>query len=231
MNDFSTIKCTGRTLAIGDIHACGKTFVALLEQINLQKEDCIFILGDIINRGKRQKKTIKTIMSLQKEGYSIYCVRGNHEQYLITQMNSAPSEDFNKLCKKIDLEWILKKDDNSTVKSKYASFFNNLPLYYKTDKFWFSHAGFDFSKSNPFENTDAMLHQRKINGIENIPEGITIVHGHTPISFEKITRSVEANLPIINIDNGCVLKKHKNMGQLICLDVNSKKIYTQKNID
>ena len=46
-------KNTGRRFAISDIHGCGKTFIYLVEDIlNLKKDDQLFILGDLIDRGK-----------------------------------------------------------------------------------------------------------------------------------------------------------------------------------
>ena len=37
--------------AISDIHGCLKSFQALLEKIDLKKEDELFLLGDYIDRG------------------------------------------------------------------------------------------------------------------------------------------------------------------------------------
>jgi len=74
---------TGRILAISDIHGCYETFMALIEQLRLQKNDNLFISGDMVNRGKDSKKLIKRLIALKKDGYHIFPIRGNHEQAII----------------------------------------------------------------------------------------------------------------------------------------------------
>jgi serine/threonine protein phosphatase 1 len=76
-----------RRLAISDIHGCYNTFDSLLQTIGLSKEnESLYILGDMINRGKHSKKVIKKILSLQNQGYSIFPLRGNHEQFVIAEI-------------------------------------------------------------------------------------------------------------------------------------------------
>lgn len=73
-----------RTFAIGDIHGCSKTFEKLLfEKINIQKTDQIFCIGDYIDRGENSKAAIDLILQLRQEGYSLFTLRGNHEQMLL----------------------------------------------------------------------------------------------------------------------------------------------------
>ncbi len=68
-----------RKLAIGDIHGCNKTFKALLDQINLSKDDELTLLGDYIDRGPDSKGVIDTIINLQSSGYQVRALRGNHD--------------------------------------------------------------------------------------------------------------------------------------------------------
>lgn len=42
----------GRRFAIADIHGCFYTFQALIKRIQFSAGDQLFILGDMINRGK-----------------------------------------------------------------------------------------------------------------------------------------------------------------------------------
>jgi len=232
MNNTNSDKIIERRFAIGDIHGCGKTFLALLEKIQPTKSDHIYILGDLINRGKRTKKVIKTIISLQEDGYNIFALRGNHEEYLINAMNNNTPTEFIKLCKKIRLEWLIESKTPFKIKSKYYNFFNSLPYYYDLGDRLLSHAGFDLCNDNIFENKSAMLQQREHLCIDNFKRDALIIHGHTPISLNKITRSIDANLPIINIDNGCVYySTEKNKAHLICINLDSLEIISQKNIE
>lgn len=250
----------GKRLAVSDIHGCALTFEMLLNTINLQKEDNLFILGDIINRGKRSKKLVKKIILLQKEGYLIFPLRGNHEQYVISEMQKKSLEKFFIICEKLNLEWLfksqkkiveeeyskffyaickflrltslLKPKELLILKSKYTEFFLNLPYYYDLGDILLSHAGFDLSQNNMFDNLYAMINQREFTNIDKIPNSVKIVHGHSPISLQKIKNAITSNSPTINIDNGCVYKsKDMNKGNLVCLDLDSFEIVVQKNID
>lgn len=82
-----------RRFAISDIHGCLRSFRALLEEINFSKEDTLYLLGDYIDRGPDSKGVIDHIWKLQKEGYTVHCLRGNHEQMLLNEI-SSPNNYF-----------------------------------------------------------------------------------------------------------------------------------------
>ena len=70
-----------RIIAIGDIHGCLKTLNFLLtERIKLKNEDQVFLLGDYINRGPDSNGILELILNLKETGYSIFPIRGNHEE-------------------------------------------------------------------------------------------------------------------------------------------------------
>ncbi|HPM12847.1 MAG TPA: metallophosphoesterase [Bacteroidales bacterium] len=222
---------TGRRLAISDIHGCYNTFDTLLQTISLSKSDSLYILGDMINRGKHSKKVLKTIMHLQEEGYSIFPLRGNHEQFVLAEISQKQGLELALTCERMKLHWLLHKDTRE-LKQKYVQFLQNLPYYFDLGDRLLVHAGFDLCKENIFENTYAMLHQREFSCTEHIPDDVKIIHGHTPVSLEKIKRSILNNHAIINIDNGCVYKSFDpNKANLICLDIDSFEITIQRNVD
>ena len=74
----------GRRIAIGDIHGCFQTFKALITTINPTKKDQIFILGDLIDKGKQSKAVVDYVIEWQEKGYNFFVVRGNHEQSFLT---------------------------------------------------------------------------------------------------------------------------------------------------
>ncbi|MFO7868616.1 MAG: metallophosphoesterase [Bacteroidales bacterium] len=231
MIQFQTTYNSGFHYAISDVHGCAYTFNALIHKINLSQHDSLFILGDSINRGKHSKKLIDTIINLQHDGYNIYPLRGNHEQFIISEYNNTNTHEFYKVCKHMKLTWLFKKNSCSQFKKKYRVFFESLPYFYSHKNFLLSHAGFDFWNDNFFDNKHAMLYLRGNMPVEKIPENTYVIHGHTPISISKIKRSINHKLPIINIDNGCVYKKQQNKGNLICLNLDTFDITIQKNID
>jgi len=223
---------TGKRFAISDIHGCANTFIALLEKIAFTHNDTLYILGDMISRGKRSKKTIKTILSLQNDGYSVIPIRGNHEQFIISEFEKNDINNFYTLCKRMKMLWLFEDKNTMKIKHTYKQFFLNLPYYISLENILLSHAGFDFSSSQIFENTYAMLNQRSCTHTELVPDSIKVIHGHTPISIEKIKRSILSGSPIINIDNGCVYKSNsKQRGNLVCIDIDNFDLYIQKNIE
>ena len=72
-----------KKFAISDIHGCNITFKALLEKIDFQKTDELYMLGDYVDRGPNSKGVIDAILELQKEGYFVKCLMGNHEEAMI----------------------------------------------------------------------------------------------------------------------------------------------------
>ena len=65
----------GMHYAVSDIHGCGDKYYKLLEKLNLQKDDMLFVLGDTLDRGK---DGIEIIMDIQKRN-NILHLCGNHE--------------------------------------------------------------------------------------------------------------------------------------------------------
>src|SRR5688500_972031 len=78
--------------ALTDIHGCAQTLKALvLEQLKLQKDDELYILGDLVNKGPDSKGVIDFIIHLQKQHYTIQCLRGNHDQMLLRAATKGES--------------------------------------------------------------------------------------------------------------------------------------------
>ena len=65
---------------IPDIHGFPKTLEYLIRQIALTKNDQLFFLGDYIDRGPSSAGVLDIILDLQNQGYTVYCLRGNHEE-------------------------------------------------------------------------------------------------------------------------------------------------------
>lgn len=218
-----------RIFAIGDIHGCAKTFEALLiNQLQIKKSDSIYCIGDYIDRGKKSKEVIDFILRLKDEGYHIYTLRGNHEQMLLDSFNSEEARDV----------WI-KNGGKETMKSfgieligdlaeKYLSFFTGTEFYIIKDDYIFVHAGLNFENENIFEDREAMLWERDFNPFQPSLENKLLIHGHTPESLKYLINQ-EGNC--LNIDGGCVYKKHKHLGNLVALDVNERKYISISNCE
>ena len=82
-----------RRFAIADIHGCAQTFNQLLEKLELEKQDQVYLLGDYIDRGPDSKGVLDAIMNLIAAGYSIRPLLGNHEKLFINAFKNL--EDCN----------------------------------------------------------------------------------------------------------------------------------------
>jgi predicted phosphodiesterase len=74
---------------LGDIHANLVAFQAVIEQVDAWKPDHVLLVGDVVNRGPRPAECLALFQERQvADGWET--VRGNHEEYVISQANHGP---------------------------------------------------------------------------------------------------------------------------------------------
>ena len=61
--------------AMSDLHGCYDKFTGILEQIRFSEADTLYILGDIVDRGR---DGIKLLLNLSERS-NVVCLRGNHD--------------------------------------------------------------------------------------------------------------------------------------------------------
>ncbi len=224
-----------RRFVIPDIHGCLKTFKALIDKISLTKDDSLYLLGDYIDRGPNSSGVIDFILELQSEGYNVNPIRGNHEHEILDAFNEYDTPTFKfyvRRFKSIDL-----LDSEFKIKEPYLSFMSNLPFYIELPDCYLVHGGIDFSKENPFENLHRILVLRRTNYDSGKAKNKKIVVGHQPTHLSEIKNAIDKNDSVIPLDNGCIYTKphriydYKQMGNLLCLDLNNRELFEMKNID
>lgn len=222
-----------RILAISDIHGCLNTFKALLRKINYSKEDQLFLLGDFIDRGFNSKGVIDHILDLQNAGYTIYCLKGNHEQMLTNSI--LHSKDTSLWLHHGGKETLSSfgVNDIYDIPKKYISWMEELLMFYEYENYIFVHAGLNFDIPNPLEGLHSMLWirawYRDIN-YEWLKNRI-IVHGHTPSSKQEIEENFQSldYIQAIDIDAGCVFKSQDL--QLLCaIDLTNRQLYFERRV-
>tara|TARA_R110002049_G_scaffold117654_3_gene271225 strand:- start:854 stop:1546 length:693 start_codon:yes stop_codon:yes gene_type:complete len=218
----------GRRLAISDIHGCNTSFNSLLEKIKLTLNDQLFLLGDFINRGGDSLGVIKTVRKLQDDGYHVYFLRGNHEQMVLDVLRRWPLQlkPFLKKYNSIDL---LNKD--GLLRSKVFDFLQEGLYYIELDNFYLVHAGFDFKAEKPLKMYNKMLTIRKFSPDYNKVAQKLIIHGHIRHSLKKIQNNITSDKSHFSIDNGCSAKRFTGQGNLVCLNLDTKELIVQPNID
>lgn len=206
--------------AISDIHGCPETLRLALKEVDFQANDELFLLGDYIDRGPDSQGVLNFIWELEEQGLFVTCLRGNHEQMLL---------DFH-LDKRYLYEW---KPDSSNY-NRTIDWMNALPYYHLTPGYILVHAGLDFSKHNPLDDTDAMMWERYWYGeIDRQWLGSRIiVHGHTPARMLEVKSEVKKmnRNQYACIDSGCS-QQLEGMGYLTVLNLDTKQATFVRRVD
>jgi serine/threonine protein phosphatase 1 len=218
------------TYVFSDIHGFFNEYQAFLEAVNFSDKDILYIVGDVIDRGREGIKILQDIMTRK----NVVVIKGNHEHMLLPaldelcysdklsqieiirdEVNMTPIgqeetlRDFCKLCKKEQFEII--------------NYLNSLTLYQNiivnSQKYLLVHAGlpnFDEFVDMDFYSDDELLFGPHDYSINHFDDTIVIV-GHLPTRFisgaepDRIFKSKDS----IAID--CGLGFGGSLG-VICLD-------------
>jgi serine/threonine protein phosphatase 1 len=221
-----------RQIAISDIHGCARTFERLLfDVLDIQTSDHLFLLGDFINKGPDSKGVIDLIFQLEKDGFSCYCLRGNHEQYLIDALED-PNKEMEFLSRG-GIETLQSFGVNSIhdIPEEYLEFIFNLGFYIELPEYLLIHAGLDFKQKNLFSDEFAMLNTRVMQVDPDKIGGRMIVHGHVPTPLIEIEKSLGFKNHHVSIDAGCVYKHIHALRHLVALELNTRELFVQQNID
>ena len=221
-----------RRFVVPDIHGCDRTFKALVEEvICLRKVDDLYLLGDYIDRGPRSREVLEYILRLNAEGYRLFPLRGNHEEMFL---NACDDRDQ-------AVTWILNGgytaldsfgvDDARQVPLPFREFCEGLPCFYLLDDYLLVHAGFNPKAEEPFADTQSMLWTRTRSMESKQLGGRTMVCGHTPHGIREIEKMIRSDHGLIVLDNGCFMTGRKGMGALLALELDSRTLYSQQNVE
>ncbi|MCM1299608.1 MAG: metallophosphoesterase [Firmicutes bacterium] len=227
------------TYCISDIHGDYERYRAILQKINLRDRDTLYVIGDVIDRGKDSLKILKDMMMR----VNVIPIIGNHEYMAINclkfLMKDITKEEIAKLDKDIVeglLEW-QNVGGQTTIdefhrlsaedKEDIIDYLSEFTLYEEAEaggkSFVLVHAGlegFDPDKSLD----DYKLHEM----IFNTPDYSRVyfkdkylVTGHLPTAF--IEENPEPNKIFkannhIAIDCGCGMGMEDGRLGAICLD-------------
>ena len=243
--------------ALSDIHGQSKAFFDILQQINFKDEDELYILGDIIDRGPRafevfeyikDKPNIHLLMGNHEK------MMLNFLDSMGEDINYNSEKHYPSFVRSLYRLWIgnggmitydYLLEQSKEYQKDFIDRMRQLPFYkiieVNNQKFILCHGRPVFYDLKGIENptiTDMLdaltiapdyeiLWNRELWS-QHIPEGYTVVHGHSPVQYafgeDNITKY--SYNEIINIDCGCAGKY-----RLGCLRLDDmKEFYSSKMI-
>lgn len=220
--------------AVGDVHGCQVALQGALAQIESDRagdDATVVFLGDYIDRGSDTAGVVYSIRALKEnppEGLEVVLLRGNHEDMMFRTMLNVSFDPDNGGADFAAEVWIgnggsdtLKSynNDQGRLRKDADWLFENTVLTHRVGDFLFVHAGIDPGFPLDDQSEDDMLWSRKFNSYSGTyPEGVFVVHGHTPLydGPELVGNQ-------LNIDTGCVFGastsrwKNTNPRNMFCL--------------
>lgn len=243
-----------RIIVTSDVHGHYYHLKNLLKKVCFNKNDILFIVGDIIEKGPLCLKTLRYVMELCKY-YTVYPLMGNVDalRLIMLEDKSIGSNEkffdyikfmvkywdgcfFLDMCKELNIT-INSPDDIPKVKEKISirfkkelDFLRNLPTIIETQNYIFVHGGIPSDATDKFIGTDAFQYMKNDAFMEKgFKFNKYIVVGHWPVTLynDKIASSnpiIDKSRKIISIDGGCGLKRDGQLNGLIIPHIQSQDI-------
>lgn len=200
---------TGRILALGDIHGCNTALDTLLGQIQLTADDCLVLVGDVVDRGPGTRQVIERLIEL-RDYCELHFVRGNHEQMLLGVLDGTFTREA---------DWLIHggrevldcyEGSLANMPAEHVDFLSSSVDYYETATEVFVHASLE--PGVPLtEQHEKWLRWVRYTGRElPLPTGQRVVCGHTPQA---------TGLPARSRGWACIDTYVYGTGWLTCLDV------------
>lgn len=196
-----------RHLAIGDIHGCLRSLVAVTQAAGVRATDVVVTLGDYVDRGPDSRGVLDWLVEFARRGH-LAAIRGNHDLMMLRAREVGSGTG----------EWLEAGGDAAlasyggtlrAVPQTHWEFLEATRLWYETDSHFFVHANVypDYALE---DQPEFMLLWEKLDDSRPHESGKVMVCGHTP---QKSGRPLNLGHAVC-VDTGAC-----KGGWLTCLDV------------
>ena len=232
------------TYVLSDIHGNLRRFESIMNQINLQPDDTLYILGDVVDRYPHGVKILRQIMKMP----NVKMLIGNHEYMMLRAIGhckDAADEKENTNWRERRLWYrnggMVTHEYLKHIKKEYRAdvfrYIRQLPINIDVQvngiNYKLVHASpienfmSLYAYSYEYENEKEFAVWERWNECHHIPEGCVLVFGHTPTNHFQNAEPMRVwkGDNAIGIDCGCGY----DYGRLACLRLDDmKEFYSER---
>lgn len=240
------------TYVMSDIHGNLRRFVSVLEQINLQPEDTLYVLGDVIDRYEDGIMILQFLMQQP----NVKMLLGNHEYMMLNALDCPYEEDVpskRSLLHRIALWYdnggevthetykLLRKDTQKQILEYLKSLPVNLEIQVNGKKYRLVHASplEGYEEGNEFHRS--AVHYavwQRIRRYDTNPLPETLIFGHSATHHYQRNHPMKIyhGMNMIGIDCGSGYPEPEEgycpQGRLACLRLDDmKEFYSNESVE
>ena len=210
--------------ATTDLHGCLHTFRHLVEEeLCLTRHDELYLLGDYVNKGPDSRGVLDYLMHLQAVGYSVQCLRGNHDQALLDAARHRWRWTWRGLAGRQPTLRSFGVRRAADIPAPYLDWLDALPYEIELPDFVLVHAGYDFALPPEQMRRDhaTMLTTKKFGYDPMRLAGKRLLHGHVPTPAAEVRRRAATCPGALGLDTGCVYRHNPALAHLAALNLDT----------
>ena len=185
---------------ISDIHGCYDKYEQMLKKINLKKEDTLYILGDVVDRGPAG---IKVLLDIADRN-NVILFRGNHDRtaaFFLSNLHMLDGPESTKRLSSSFKMWLsdggnvtmneflqLSKDDRDKALDVLSNSLVSKELVVNSQKYLLAHTVPEIERLDDYDEwtvDDFVMGEPDYEQVYF--EDKIIITGHTPTSFIDVT--------------------------------------------
>ena len=169
---------------VSDIHGNYELLVKLLKKINFSKNDTLFVLGDVIDKGKDVDRLLNLLL-VEMENNAIV-LAGNHEYDFVKLMTNLIVKDASD---EVLVENAKRYLGIGSISIEQIDMIMNMSYYHEENDFILVHAGVPFDvQGRPIPLDEApiedLVYDRRFKREDFLPPNIKcVIFGHTPTFY------------------------------------------------